>query len=125
MSWRLVDESFISELNESPETRHEWLVLEPHPDFPGQWLVNGFDGGYQFDLREQIGSYRAVSPARLGPFLQGCEEYGYRVAFFEDPASILAEFEALNTEPAIELSSSMPGTVKGMLPFQIQGYNFL
>lgn len=124
MKYRLIDDKFVSELDD-PEKRREWLVLEPHSDFPGQWYVSGFDPGYYFDLREIIGAHRTISPARLELLLEAADEYGYKVAFFDDPGEILESYEALNAPPDIELNSDMPGAINGMLPFQVQGYNFL
>lgn len=125
MKFRLVDEDFISSLEGDREAQREWLILEPHPDFPGQWYVNGFDPGYYFDLREVIGSYRVIPPARLEQLLEVADEYGYKLAFFDDPGEVLDAYEALNAPPEIVLNSEMPGTINGMLPFQVQGFNFL
>lgn len=107
------------------ESKGDYLLLEPHPDFKGQWKVNCLDPHYYFDFREVIGPYRAVSPAKLEEFVSFAEESQYKVAFFEDPTTILDDFEALNQVPEITLVSKFDDTINGLLPYQVQGYNML
>lgn len=102
-----------------------WLFLEPHRDFEGHWYVQAFDKSFYLDLYEAVGPYRVVAPSSLEKFLVQCEEYGYKVAFFEDPEKILDSYDGLNEPPQFSLDSELPGTVHGMLPYQIQGFNFL
>lgn len=125
MPYTLVDERLEDQLLEAPEARGEWLFLEPHPEFGGQWRVECFDPHYYFDFRELVGPYKAVTPAKLAAFLGLAEELEYKVAFFEDPATILEGYERLKRKPEIEIASNFEGTVNGLLPFQVQGYNML
>ena len=118
----LVDE-IISDLES--EAKGDYLLLEPHPDFQGQWKVNCLDSHYYFDFREKIGPYRAVSPASLESFVKMAETLDYKVAFFEDPGTILDGFSRLNEKPDITLVSKFDYTVNGLLPYQVQGYNML
>jgi SNF2 family DNA or RNA helicase len=124
-SLRLVDDELVAHLEAHPDERSEWVFLEPHSDFPGFWRVESFNRGLYFDLGEEIGPYRALAPARLERFRETCSKAGYRIAFFEDPTTILSEYEGLNEVPPISLNSDLPGTVHGMLPYQVQGFNFL
>lgn len=124
MSYTLVDDSLIERLAKE-KSRGDWLFLEPHEEFAGQWKVECWDAHYYFDFRELIGPYKAVSPAKLEEFLALAEKLEYKVAFFEDPATILEGYEELNREPNIYLTSDFEGTVNGLLPFQVQGYNML
>lgn len=125
MSYVLVDDALEERLENEPKARGEWLFLEHHDEFDGQWRVECWDAYYYFDFREMIGPYKAVSPAKLGKFLALAEELEYKVAFFEDPATILDGYDRLNEEPDIFLLSDFEETVKGFLPFQVQGYNML
>lgn len=125
MSYTLVDEKLEDRLEAEPDGRGDWLFMEPHPEFRGQWRVECWEPNYYFDFKDLIGSYRAVSPAKLDAFLKLAEELEYKVAFFEDPAEILHDFEGLRLKPEISLASNFEGTVNGLLPFQVQGYNML
>jgi SNF2 family DNA or RNA helicase len=121
----LVDDKLIETCQENEEERSIWLFLEPHPEFDGFWKVSCLDPGFFFDLKDLIGPYRAVSPFKLKAFREEVEQLGYKVAFFEDPAEILKHYEDLSTPPDFSLNSNFDNTVNGMLPFQIQAYNYL
>lgn len=123
--YSLVDEKLEAELETSPDSRGDYLFLEPHPDFSGQWKVRCYDPHYFFDFKDIIGAYRAVSPAGLERFLEVADEKEYKVTFFENPGKILESYEALNTPPDVTLVSSFEDTVNGLLPYQVQGYNML
>lgn len=123
--YRLVDEALTEELSQDEELRRDYLILDEHPDFKGRWVVESFSPSWFFDLRNIVGPYKVVSPASLEEFMAEADSYGYKVAFFEEPFGILGAYEALNAEPEVALNSHMDGTVKGMLPFQVQGYNYL
>jgi SNF2 family DNA or RNA helicase len=123
--YALVDDDLLTQLQDRPNEQHYWLFLESHPEFHGQWIVSSLKGDYFFDLKDIIGPYRAVAPSGLQDFINAATDHGYRVAFFEDPAEILAAYERLNEPPPVELNSSFEGTVHGFLPYQVQGFNFL
>lgn len=120
---KVLDDKLMEHIAGSAEAGN-WLILEEHPDFPGAWVVNCLDPNWILDFPELLSS-RAVTPATLKSFLSSAEEKGYEVAFGETPTSILAVYERLNDEPTVELLSSLPGTEKGFLPYQVQGFNFL
>lgn len=108
--YHLVTDNLVEDLKANPQLRRDYLFLSQHPDFKGHWLVQAFDGTFTFDFHELIGPYRAVSPAKLDDFLLVAESEGYRVAFFEEPATILDQFADLNDEPDFEIQSSLPDT---------------
>ncbi len=103
----------------------DWLVLENHPDFRGQWIVQCVDDAFHYDFRGTLGAYRAVAPAYLDDFLDLAHSLGYKVAFGDDPSRVLEAYSHLNDTPEVALNSDLPGTVNGMLPYQVQGFNFL
>jgi superfamily II DNA or RNA helicase len=124
VSYALVDEQLEERLTD-PAERHRWLLLDIHPEFSGHWRVNCLVDDYKYDLAEALGPYRAVSPAGLEDFRQEANEQGYEIAFFEDPMALLEAYDGLNEPPLFALNSSLPNTVQGMLPYQVQGFNFL
>jgi SNF2 family DNA or RNA helicase len=103
----------------------EFLVLEEHPEFKGQWIVQCVDDGFHYDFRDTLGAYRAVAPAHLDDFLDLSAALGYKVTFADDPTGILDAYAHLHDAPEVALNSDLPGTVNGMLPYQVQGFNFL
>ncbi len=107
------------------EAPGDWLVLEPHPDYPGQWKVNCLEPGYLIDFIDLIGPYRAVSPVGLEAFQERVDAKGYNVAFAEDPSTILDRWGYLDADPGVALNSTLVGTENGFLPYQRQGFNFL
>lgn len=123
-NYRVLDDDLIEQLTD-PEVRGRCLVLSPHPDFPGHWLVDGFTKDYLFDLEAVIGSYRAIAPSGMGEFIGVASRLGYWLSFFEDPATMLGAYQHLNVEPEVSINSTFPNTVNGMLPYQVQGYNML
>lgn len=122
---KIVDEALIEACQKSEEEKLSWLFLEAHPEFEGFWKVQSFDNAYFFELKDLVGPYRAISPFKLTKFTEAAKEAGYKVAFLEDPEGILNNFERLNEPPNFSLNSSFDNTVNGMLPFQIQGFNYL
>lgn len=121
---KLLDDGLMESIAKG-ESPGNYLILEEHPDFKGQWLVQCLDAGFMLDFHDLIGSYRAVSPAKLELFLKRAHELGYEVAFGVDPTGILSIYERLNDKPTVELASPLPGTKGGFLPYQLQGFNFL
>jgi SNF2 family DNA or RNA helicase len=124
VNYALVDEQFEQRL-EDPTERHRWLLLDEHPEFAGHWRVNCLVDDYKYDLAEALGPYRAVSPASLESFCHKADLKGYQLAFFEDPMELLEAYDGLNEPPLFSLNSSLPNTVHGLLPYQVQGFNFL
>lgn len=123
MSFTLVDEALVERLSDGDEQK-SWLILNAHPEFQGRWLVEGFDPHFFYDLHEIIGPYRQVSPATLAQFTTLANDLGYKIAFFDDPGQLLERFEHLSDPPPFSLNSTMENTIGGMLPFQLEGFNF-
>lgn len=120
----ILTDKLMEEIAASPEAG-SWLILDTHPDFPGQWVVQSLDPAFFLDFQELIGNYRVCSPSNLDKFLNLAKQLDYKVAYTEDPAKILETYEALNKPPDVEILSTLPGTTNGFLPYQVQGYNFL
>jgi hypothetical protein len=122
----LLDDALEQAIVDACETeRDRWLILEADDRFLGHWEVQGFGSDFRFDLAGVIGPMRLVSPASLEAFLDACDEFGYAVAFADDPEAILEPYRRLSEPPRVQLTSSLPGTVNGLLPFQARGMNFL
>lgn len=124
LSYTLVDDALIERLSEGNE-KLSWLFLAPSDDFQGEWAVESFNSSFYFDFKDLIGAYRTVSPSRLGEFLDLAKDLNYQVAFFEDPAKILDVYEHLEDPPQFPLDSHFENTVGGLLPHQLQGFNYL
>lgn len=124
--YRLLDSDLIEYIEGlSEKEQANWLFLSPHTRFDGRWFVDALDGGFLFDFEEMVGRYKSVSPAGLQDFLDRADELGYHVAFEEEPEKILSVWDDLKNPPEFSLNSDMRGTINGMLPFQLQGFNFL
>lgn len=120
----ILDDNLMDQIAGS-EHAGEYLILEPHPDYPGQWIVNSLEPGFLFDFIDIIGPYRAVSPGKIEAFQERAKEKNYHVVFAQDPAAILAPFERLNEPPGVTINSTLPNTIEGFLPYQLQGFNYL
>jgi SNF2 family DNA or RNA helicase len=120
---KVLDDNLIDQIASGEAER--WLILEEHPDFPGRWLVQSLRKGFIFDFEDVVGAYRSVAPATLEAFLERAYDLDYEVAFGEEPTKILKTYEALNDQPSVSIKSHLPGTTNGLLPFQVQGFNFL
>lgn len=121
MSYHLVTPELEAELAREPSS---WLVLDAHPEFRGYWRVNGLTDDFKFDLDEALGPYRAVAPSELESFRLSCDAQGYKIAFFDDPMTIMDAYQGLNEPPDVMVHSTLPNTVNGLLPYQVQGFNF-
>lgn len=124
-SYQVADSKFFDQLQAHPEEQDQYLFLEHHPEFQGFWKVEGLDNHFVFDFKELIGPYRVVSPATLEEFLDLASELNYKVSFLEEPSKVIGSYEKLNTPPPFELNSSLEGTINGLLPYQLQGFNYL
>jgi SNF2 family DNA or RNA helicase len=124
LEYRLVDNELTELLAEDKEERAKWLLLEEHPDFQDHWLVQAFSGAFFFDLKEEIGPYRAVSPTHYQRFATKAHELGYQIAFFSCPKALM-EKRSLTPDSNVEIASDLEGTINGFLPYQIEGFNFL
>lgn len=113
----------IADLGE--EDQRDYLFLSPHPKFKGRWYVDSLHQGFFMDFEDVIGSYRTVSPASLEDFIKKSEEEGYTPLFTEDPFTILDAWEHLSDLPDFSMNSDFPEAINGMLPFQLQGFNYL
>lgn len=122
--YRLVDDE-LQGLLQDKEERKRWLFLEESETFKGHWQVESFDASFFFDLKDLVGPYKVIAPAKLDEFMEAAEAFQYKVAFFDDPANLMDHYENLNEPPEIKLNSTLPNTVNGLLPFQVRGYNYL
>ena len=120
----ILDDKLVEEIAASPNAGN-WLILAPTDDAPGTWLVQSLDPCFILQFRDVLDATRTIRPARLAAFLERAEELGFDIAWDGDPTRALAAYEALNTPPPVTITSSLPGTVNGLLPFQVQGFNFL
>lgn len=124
MRYTLLDERLMAEIAGSSEAGR-YLILANHPEATGAWLVQSLDPTFYLDFADLIGSVRSVRPSSLEDFMCRADGSGYHVVFESDPSDVLGSYEALNETPAVSLTSTLPGTINGFLPFQIQGFNFL
>ena len=137
---RVLDDDLINQIAASSEEEQtNWLFLTPHSRFSGRWYVDAIDQSFFIDFEEIVGKYRTVSPASLKDFLDHSNDLGYNVAFTESPESILSAWGHLNDIPSFKLNSDMANSLRergmnkeadvvdktGMLPFQLQGFNYL
>lgn len=126
MGFALLDDDLEARIVNSPTAEQgRWLILEAHSRFLGHWQVQCLGSEYRFDLADIIGPKHLVSAAGLEEFLDACNEYGYEVAFADDPEAILEPYRRLDELPDLALNSALPGTTNGLLPFQWRGFNFL
>lgn len=122
----VLDDALMDKIVELPEeNQRDYLFLVPHPKFSGRWFVDSLYQGFFMDFEDVIGKYRTVSPASLSTFLARAEETGYKPVFEEDPLLILNAWDHLKDPPDFSLNSDMEETINGMLPFQLQGFNYL
>lgn len=136
----VLDDALMNRIaNMGTKDQRDYLFLSPHEQFAGRWYVDSLHQGFFIDFKDLIGRYRTVSPAGLEKFLAYAEERDYQVVFAEDPMGILDTWAHLNDPPSFKLNSDMAEfledkglyqeaeTVRatGMLPFQIQGFNYL
>lgn len=124
LTYDILDDLTINRLVEKGDLA-SLLVLEEDPEFPGQWRVLCVDKTYIYHFYDIIGSYRLVAPSRLEELFSRASAKGYRIAFGSDPTHILDSYRKLDELPEVELNSTLPHTVNGLLPYQVQGYNFL
>ncbi len=87
---RVLDPDLIEFIANLPEKEQgEWLILSPHPQFKGRWVVDSLRPGFFFDFEDLIGRFRTISPAKLDQFFAYAQELKYEVVFSESPYEIL------------------------------------
>jgi SNF2 family DNA or RNA helicase len=122
----IVTPQLLNKIEESSDAEQaQWLFLVQSTEFKGYWEVHGLNQSFFLDLADLIGPFRLVSPVTITEFMAEAGEWGYQVAFMEDPADILVAYEYLKEKPDISLRSTLEGNVQGFLPWQITGYNKL
>jgi hypothetical protein len=105
---RILDDGLFEHIDSlDPKEQSEWLFLAPHPDYTGRWYVDALNQSFFLDFEDIIGQYRVVSPASLQEFLEYARDYGYQVAFTEDPTLILEAWEHLYDSPKFKINSDM------------------
>jgi len=123
---KLLTSELLFELDEKGENhRSNFVILDPHPDFVDQWLVNAFDESFFYEVDEYIGRYRSVSTARIDGFLSLCKDLNKEVVWTQDPTPNIDQYLSLDNVPEVKIESPFDNTINGFLPFQVQGFNFL
>ena len=123
---KILSKEIIDKMDQmGPDYQSQFVILDKHPDFMGQWIVNAFDESFLYESNEIIGRYKAVNPSNLTDFLDLCKEMDKEILFVEDPTSILDAHDNLKETPEVSIESPFDDTINGFLPFQAQGFNFL
>jgi SNF2 family DNA or RNA helicase len=126
MRYQLLTNELVDQIAaSSEEDQSDWLLLATSEEFPGYWEVNGLDTEFFYDFEELLGRYCLVSPVRINALLSQAEAMEYKVAFIEDPKTILKDYAALKEPPPVSINSTMENTVNGFLPWQVVGFNKL
>ena len=110
--------------NMSDAERGRTLFIERHPSVKMHWLISAFDPLFVRDFPD-LGGRRILNAFKILDFVTDAEKHGYRIIWMEDPKDEFDWVGRLNDDPDVEIQSSLPGTRKGFIPFQIQGFNFL
>jgi SNF2 family DNA or RNA helicase len=108
----------------SLKERESFLFLEPHPTHERHWAIESYSPRWFKDFKGVL-KRRVVNPFTYDKFLERCKEKGYEIRFLEDPTKHFEWAASLYDEPPVIVNSDLEGTINGMWPFQIQGFNFL
>jgi SNF2 family DNA or RNA helicase len=123
---KILDKETLDEMDRrGEEYRQQFVILDSHPDFENQWIMDAFDESFLYEANSIIGRYRAVNPANLTKFLDLCKEMGKICLWVEDPTMVIDSYESLKQIPEVKIESPFDNTINGFLPFQAQGFNFL
>lgn len=122
----LLDEELLNEFESLSDTEQkDWLFVEPSEDFERAWKVDCFDPDFFYDFEDVIGAYSVVTMRNLDQFLDHAVDLKYKVVFTEDPQPVFDWWSTLRRVPDFSLNSEFEDAVNGMLPFQIEGLNYL
>ena len=121
----LTSELLLEMDSQGEEYREKFVILDRHPDFPDQWLVNVFDESFFYDIQDEIGRYRAIPTSKIDKFTKLCQKFDKEVIWAEDPSDSIKDYIALDDVPSVKIESPFENTINGFLPFQVQGFNFL
>lgn len=120
-----ISDSLVEEIKKlSPEDQARTLFVERHPTIRMHWLINAFDPMFVKDFPELEGR-RILNAFKVHKFASDADQRGYKIVWMDDPKEDLKWVSSLDADPDVEISSSLPNTRKGFIPFQIQGFNFL
>lgn len=124
----LWDELLAADLN-------PYLFLEEHPSLLRTWVVTGEDKGHLITLSDVMSQYGTVSIWGVDAFIEAAESEGYEVIFMDNPSAAYEWRDSLSGDPGVEVESGLEGRidrngnalrlVRGFLPFQAQGINFM
>jgi hypothetical protein len=103
----------------------EYLFLSESDEFKGRWKVDALFPEWFYDYQSLVGAYRTVSPAKLDDFLSFSKDAGYKVVFADEPEGILEAYEHLHDRAPFVINSDLPNTVRGLFPWQAEGFNRL
>lgn len=121
----IADAAFLSEFSGLPlDQKGDFLFLENHPQIDHFWLVESFDPAFKNRLAGVLPRHRYLSPFGFDDFADKAEQEGYRLVFLDDPAPIFDWIDSLSEPPSVKVASGFPGTINGLLPFQVQAFNF-
>lgn len=121
----IADTAFLTEFSSLPESqKQDYLFLENHPQIEHFWLVESFDPAYKKRLGDRLPRHRYLSPFAFDAFAEQAEAEGYSLVFLDDPKPIFQWIDSLSAVPCVEIQSNLPGTIRGLLPFQVQAFNF-
>lgn len=111
------------------------LFLSNDPYLKRQWKITSTDAAFRVRLDGVISRFDTVGIWKYKEFEQRCNEESYDIVWKDEPAELFEWFEHLNDIPDVEIHSGMEGRVgrdgkqivlvNGLLPFQVQGYNFM
>jgi SNF2 family DNA or RNA helicase len=122
-------DTLLAELQQNPSIRKGFLFVEPHPDFVTHLKVSSFDASNpQAKVALPVRSDFVIPPFGNAwtQFLADTTDLGLDVILMPGTQERIDSMIALaNAVPTVTINSTMAGTVNGMLPFQVQGFNSL
>jgi SNF2 family DNA or RNA helicase len=101
------------------------LFLEDHADLPHHFEANSFNPTWRANFEGVIPPSGAVSIFEYPQISTRAEELGFEIVFLDDPSEGFEWVANLVQAPEVVVNSDLPGTINGLLPFQVQGFNFL
>jgi len=124
--YELLSENLLDKIERLPRAgQEEYLFLSESDEFKGRWRVDALWPEWFYDFQPLVGAYRTVSPAKLDEFLSFSKDAGYKVVFCDEPESILSAYKHLRDPPPFSLNSTLPNTINGMFPWQVECFNRL
>jgi len=129
MGIKNLDDALLAALQSETVNRKRFVFVEPHEVYSTHLKVSSFDAANpQSRIAAPVNRDFVVAP--FGPkwdeFVTEAQNLGLEIVLMPGTQERIDSMIALANEvPTIEINSTMPGTIKGMLPFQVAGYNML